>query len=61
MRYIIFQCPSLQFIDVSSFNNFDFYINLLSEIPNNATLKVHKNFVEKIKAMADNKNLSIIS
>ena len=49
MKYIFSKCPKIQFIDVSPFTNYEFYQNLLNEIPKNVTLKVHKDYKEKIK------------
>ena len=58
-RYIFFNCPKIKFIDVSSFRDYEIYKNILSDISNNATLKVHKDCFEKVKALAFDKNVII--
>ena len=60
MKYIFSRCPKIKFLDVSSFNNNEFYQNLLKEIPNNVTLKVHKDFIEKIRIFNKTKNLIVL-
>ena len=44
-------CPNLLYLDVSSFQNTDYYMSLFGEIPDIATIKVHKDFVDQVKKM----------
>ena len=42
-------CPKLLYLDVSSRNNTNYYMSLSEEIPDNTTIRVHKEFVNKIR------------
>ncbi len=61
MDYMFFECPNLLYLDLSSFQNTDYFVRLFKIIPNNTTIKVHKDYVDRIKNMVPyDSNITII-